>query len=286
MPGFCVSCGSPLGGQSGFCGGCGARAGNASPGPPATTSAPIARKSGALKIVLIVAGVIFLFGVLSVGGMYYAAHRYIRMAEAATGVHTSDVVDSIRDAVKHDSRGAKEPKRDGCLLLTKEEASAILGIEVERVDGKPSEQDRDEHCNFFVKPQSVEQNAEDLKKSLAALKNDSPDVADISKTYARGMSEGMGDGKTPYFGFTVERENGKIAYTAFQMARRLSGVDALSDKGTAEPPLDVGDQAIMGIGDSQLCVVKGRYSITLNLTQVTEGRAKGVALARKILPRL
>ena len=90
--------------------------------------------------------------------------------------------------------------------------------------------------------------------------------------------------RCPTLAFTVERENGKLTYTAFQMARSLSGVDALAGK--APEPLDVGDQAIMAIGDSQMCVVQGRSSITLNLTQVTGGRAKGVSLARKILPRL
>src|ERR1017187_5734252 len=91
MPGFCVSCGSVLSGESGFCGGCGARTGHTSPGQPAAAAAPATAmpntaKSGALKIVLIVLGLMFLFGVLSVGGMYYAAHRYVRMAESVTGV--------------------------------------------------------------------------------------------------------------------------------------------------------------------------------------------------------
>jgi hypothetical protein len=248
-----------------------------------------------MKIVLIVVGVMLVFGVLSVAGMYYAAHRYIRMAENITGIKAGDVVDSIHDAANRSTRGAKEPKRDGCALLSREEASAILGIEVERVDGKPDEQESGEHCNFFVKPQTVAKNLQEFKQSTEALKNapNSPvqpnqltaGVEDIVKTYTRGLSEGMGDGKTPYFGFTVERENGKLTYTAFQMARRLSGVEALSGK-EAQSPLDVGDQAIMGIGDAQMCVVKGHSSITLNLTQVTGGRAKGVSLARKILDRL
>jgi len=290
MPAFCVSCGSPLTAQSGFCSGCGARAANSTP----IAAMPVAAKSGALKIVLIVLGIMFVFGVLSVAGMYYTAHRYIKMAEAVTGVNAGDVVGSIRDAANHDSRGSREPKRDGCALLSREEASAILGIEVERVDGKPDDQERGEHCNFFVKPETVEKNIAEFKKSAEALKNDPSSPAqpnqlpagaeDMIKTYTRGMSEGMGDGKMPYFAFTVERENGKLTYTAFKMARSLSGVDAISGK--APEPLEVGDQAIMAIGDSQMCVVKGRSSITLNLMQVTGGRAKGVSLAKMILPRL
>jgi len=256
---------------------------------------PPAAKSGAMKIVLIVVGVMFVFGVLSMAGMYYAAHRYIRMAEDITGIKAGDVIDSVHDAANHSRRGGKDPQRDGCALLSKDEATAILGVEVERMDGRPDEQESGEHCNYFVKPETVEKNLEEFKKSAEALKNPSNSplqpnqlpagAEDMVKTYTRAMSEGSGDGKTPYFGFTIERENGKLTYTAFQMARRLSAVDALSENG-GQAPLTVGDQAIMGIGDAQMCVVKGHSSITLNLTQVTAGRAKGISLARKILERL
>lgn len=304
MPSFCVSCGSPLGGQSGFCGNCGARAGQAPSGQPAAVATPAAiRPAGtsggggsALKIVLIVVGVMFVFGALSIAGMYYTAHRYVKMAEDVTGIKAGDVVQSIREAATRNAQGARAEKRDGCLLLSKEEASAILGIEVERVDGgKPNEPGSVEHCDFFVKPGSVAQNLEKLRKSADAIKDDPnsppqanklpPGAADMIKTFSRGMAEGIGNGEAPYFGFTVERENGKIALQAFQMAGQLSGVAAVSEK-EASVPLDVGDRAAMGIGESQLCVVKGNFALTLNLTQVTDGRTKGIALAKKILPRL
>jgi hypothetical protein len=42
----------------------------------------------------------------------------------------------------------------------------------------------------------------------------------------------------------------------------------------------------LGIGESRLCVVKGNVAITLDLTQVTGGRAKGIAIAKVIVPRL
>src|SRR5450432_227828 len=158
MPSFCGSCGSPLGGQAGFCGNCGARAGQApTAGQPAGVQSPVAARAtsvagtagtggSAVKIVLIVVGVIFVFGVLSIAGMYYAAHRYVKMAEDVTGIKAGDVVHSIREAATRNAQGAREAKRDGCALLSKEEASAILGIEVERVDGKPNERESGEHC--------------------------------------------------------------------------------------------------------------------------------------------
>ncbi len=289
MAGFCGSCGAPLNEQSGFCGGCGARVGQ----QPAAS--PVAKSPGgggsALKVVLIVVGVLFVLGAVSLGGMYYVAHRYVTMAEDLTGVKAGDVVHSIREAANHSSHDARTEKRDGCLLLTKDEASAILGIEVIKVDGKPDERQSGEHCSFFVKPGSVELNSGRVRKSIDAIHGESASnsdsvpssVFDAAKNMARAAVEAERNGEAPYFGFAVERENGKIACSALGIANRLSGVDLV---GKPAEPLGVGDQATMGIGESQMCVVKGDVAITLDFTQVTGARSKGIALAKTILPRL
>jgi hypothetical protein len=244
MAGFCRSCGAPLNEQSGFCGGCGARAGQ----QPA--AAPVAKSPGGigsrLNVVLIVVGVLFVLGAVSLGGMYYMAHRYVTMAEDLTGIKAGDVVHSIREAADHSAHDARKEKRDGCLLLTKNEPSAILGIEVIRADGKPDEKQSGEHCSFFVKPGSVETNAGRLKASIEAIHGESgsngysvpPNVFDVSKNMARSAVETERNGEAPYFGFAVERENGKVACSALGVANRLSGVDLV---GTPAEPLGVGD---------------------------------------------
>jgi hypothetical protein len=262
--------------------------------PPLLAVFPARGRISGLKIVLIGLGVLFVLGAVSVAGVYFTARRYVKIAENVTGVKASDVVSSIHDAATRSTEGAHQTNRDGCLLLSKEEASAILGIEVERVDGKPNDRESAEHCDFFVKPESIEQNLEKLKQAAAAIKDDPSSSAqpnqlpagaeDMIKTKHRGVIEGATNGEAPYFGFVVERENGKIAFTAFQMADRLSGVAALSEK--ASEPLGLGDKAALGMADSRLCVVQGSSAITLDLSQVTGGRAKGVELARKILSRL
>jgi hypothetical protein len=242
-----------------------------------------------LKIVLIAVGVIFVLGALSLGGMYYAAHRYIRMAENVTGIHAGDALRSIRQTSSRDA------KRDGCLLLSPAEASSILGIEVIRVDGKPSEQQSGEHCDFFVKPGSLEENAERVRQSTAAIQSDGGSGAkagelpagamDMIKNMARSSVEAARNGEAPYFGFAVTRENGSIACGALSIASQLSGVGEISEKAAAAP-IDVGDHAVLGMGESSLCVAKGSSAVTLDLTQVTSGRSKGIALAKIILPRL
>jgi hypothetical protein len=289
MAGFCGSCGAPLKDQSGFCGGCGARAGQQ------PVAAPVAAKSSsggsALKVVLVVVGVLFVLGVLSIGGMYYMAHRYVRMAEDLTGMKASDVAQSIREAANHSSHDARAEKRDGCLLLSKDEASAILGIEVIKVSGKPDEQQSGEHCSFFVKPGSAEDNAERVKTSTDSIRDQSASngdsvpaaIFDISKNLARAAVEAERNGEAPYFGYTVERENGRIACAGLGIANGLSGVDQLTKP---EEPLAVGDHSSMGIGESMMCVEKGGVAVTFDFTQVTSARHKGIALAKAILPRL
>jgi hypothetical protein len=302
MPGFCGKCGAPLGGQAGFCGGCGARAVSAPmsqppvPGPAPVVAQSPARSSGStVKLILIAVGVLFMLGVIGIGGVYYSARRYVKMAEEVTGLKSGDVVRSLSEAAKRTSQGAREPKRDGCLLLSKEEASAILGIQVERVDGKPSEQQSGEHCDFFVKPGSVDENLEKLKESAKAANadpnaetkpNELPQGAiDMNKVLARGVIEAARNGEAPYFGFAVERENAKIAFQAFKLADRLGGGD-LASGGKAGEPLGVGDQSAIGMGESRICVLHGSSAVTLDLTQVTDGRTKGIALAKAILSRL
>ena len=137
----------------------------------ATPAVPKSASGGgsALKTVLIVVGILFVLGAVSIGGMYYVAHRYVKMAEDVTGIHAGDAARSLREAANHSSHETRAEKRDGCLLLSKDEASAILGIEVLRVDGKQNEHQSGEHCDFFVKPGSLAENEERLKKSAAAI---------------------------------------------------------------------------------------------------------------------
>src|SRR5450759_2019354 len=255
MAGFCGSCGAPLNEQSGFCGGCGARVGQQPAAPPVAKSP--GGGGSALKVVLIVVGVLFVLGAVSLGGMYYVAHRYVTMAEDLTGVKAGDVVHSIREAANRSSHDARTEKRDGCLLLTKDEASAILGIEVIRVDGKPDDRQSGEHCSFFVKPGSVELNSGRVQKSIDAIHGESASnsdsvpssVFDAAKNMARAAVEAERNGDAPYFGFAVERENGKIACSALNIANQLSGVGQVA---APAEPLGVGDKATMGIGESQM----------------------------------
>lgn len=283
VTGFCGNCGAPLNAQPAFCEGCGA---SARPVAPSSTAVG----GSGLKIAMIVVAVLFVLGIVSLAGMYYAAHRLIKVAEDVTGVKADDVVRSVREAGSRDNRSAHSEKRDGCVLLSKAEASAILGIEVIRVDGTQNEHTSGEHCDFFVNPGSIAENEEKFKQSVDAVRAEPstdgdklpPAAVDMLKTMARGATDAARNGEAPYFAYTVERENGKLAFTAFGIADRLG----LGNLSKVSEPLGVGDQSALGMGESRMCIVKGNTALTLDLSQVTGGRGKGIAMAKTMLPRI
>ena len=322
MSSFCRNCGSPLGDGAAFCPGCGSQAGKA-PAPAAPSApAPIAAATTAsaggsgLKIVMIVVSVLFVFGALGIAGIYYAGHRLIRNVETATG--HPNLASSIRDAVSgsagRESAGRSErrggilgsiqnaagAKRDGCALLAKSEVESILGTPIERIDGKPSETESGEHCDYFVKPGTMEQDEAKLRQSAEEFKGKQAaidklnganlneqarkeGVENLAKNFMRTLAASNGNGDVPLFSFSVDREQGKAQFGAFRTVNVIVGSAA---KGSNETLSGLGDQALLGPMDSVLCVLKGNTCITLNLTQVPDGKTKGAALAQKILSRL
>lgn len=287
---FCGNCGAPVGEPSGFCGSCGAKAGQApaaQAAPAALAAPPAAAGVSALKIALIVVGVLFVLGAASIIAMYYTAQRYVAMAEEATGIKVSDVTHSVRDAAKRGARQASSEHRDGCLLLSKDEASSILGIQVERVDGKPNAERSGEYCSFFVQPGAIAEHEKSHPATAPEADKPMQDRLDEIKLRARSAVETDRRGDTPYFTFTVEREDGKISCAGLGLANTLSGGEAIAAaSGKAAEPLGVGDQSVMSIGESMMCVVKGDSAFTLELNQIAGARAIGIAVAQKILSRL
>ncbi|MDQ6701184.1 MAG: hypothetical protein M3Z36_13470 [Acidobacteriota bacterium] len=259
---------------------------------------------------MIVVSVLFVFGALGIAGIYYAGHRLIQHVETATG--QPNLGSSIRDAVSGGSQSASRGgmlgaiqnaaagKRDGCALLSRSEVESILAIRIERIDGKPSQTESGEHCDYFVKPGTMEQDeaklresAEEFKAKQAAIDRlnganlneqaRKEGVENLAKNFMRTMAASNGNGDVPIFSFSVDREQGKAQFGAFRTVNVIVGSAA---KGSNETLSGLGDRALLGPMDSVLCVLKGNTCITLNLTQVPDGKTKGAALAQKILSRL
>ena len=291
MPAFCKNCGTPLAPPSAFCVKCGAQTAASAPvASPAPVVTP-GKGVSLLKVGVIALSILALLGVMSAAGLYYAAHRLVKNIESVTGEGSvGNAMSSVASAARSASREHRhKEKLDGCLLMSKEDAAEILGVEITKADSQPTANHDGEHCDYYAKPRSVEEDAEKTKQSLNALR-DSKDgqpndkaIADMVKNYSRTMVNA--EGGQPYFTFTVDRDAGAAAFTGFKMGNSLASA-ASGGTAKSEELAGLGDDASLGIGESMLCVRKGDAVIILELSQVPDGKTKGIAMARKILSRL
>jgi hypothetical protein len=262
-------------------------------------AAPVKSGGSVVKFVLIAVAVLFLFGIASLASMYFMGRRLLHTVESVTG--EGSVANTLRAAANAGSNHVADAKRDGCVLLSKEEAASILQVDIEKVSGAPTAQESGEHCDYFIKVGTPEEEAERVKQALAVVQakqgasgdtkepgNPSESgrktgVTDLMKNINRGMVATLGDGSSaPYMNFTIERENGGIQYNAFKIANALGTGDVAPTEALA----GLGDKAYLGPMDSMLCVLKGNTALTIMLGQVPDGKTKGIELARKIVARL
>ena len=292
MAGFCTNCGAPLKEGAGFCISCGTAAkGAAAPAPvppePPPTAAVVTKSSPLLKIVIFGLAGIFVLGAMGIVGSIYVAHRLKRsVSEAARNRGVDLSAFSASSAYK-----GRLP--DACSLLTKEEASGILGVSIERT------QARGNTCDYFAQPMTQEQRQEQMKKALEAVQahakaqeaagnrgetsNDANKLARESgiEDLAKGFVGGANPGSGPYF--TVElSENGKAQIAAMKIAM---GAVAPGMKASESLP-GVGDEALMGPMDSSLVFTKNGLGVQIDLRQIPRGRDHAIAMAERILSRI
>ncbi len=119
MAGFCNGCGAPMGDGVRFCPACGKPSSAeivpaATPGPMFTGSTPPTASGGAMKIVLIIVGVIGLIGVLMIGSCFYIGYHFKKAAGDLTS-HSKPYT------------GKREP----CSFVSVSEAADALGVPVQ-----------------------------------------------------------------------------------------------------------------------------------------------------------
>jgi len=238
MPGFCVSCGSPLTGP--FCNKCGARAvptgAPVQSPPPQSPSAqagfqpvnlPVASapapqagyqtvqaptmapptSSGLGKILLWIGAIVFVLLIAGVGavvyGAYWVKHKVAKYESAITA--------GSSDSVKVVANG------DNCRLLSTQELQKVLGVTVEKSaeivdDGQPG-------CAYYTDQKSVTQlqkmalaqqkrDADQVNRrpgakpdNLPALMKNANQLEGVVK--ALGMTQPPSDGRV--FSFTLQR---------------------------------------------------------------------------------
>lgn len=292
MSNFCVQCGGGLDAGAGFCRQCGSpvAAGqppvqNAAPiynnPPPAAPLAPATKSGSALKFLLIA---FLLFAVLSVAALvgiyYYAKGKAVeKMAEfkQQTGV---DVGAALEKAARS-KPSSPDKTRDGCLMLTKQDAERILGMPLERVDGSSRANASEEHCDYYAPAGAAKASAEQTAERLQTLgKSNSGKSGDLKEIEGliKGMAASMNDGTTPIFVVTIYRGDAQIAITGLNLGTALTG---LKPEKVAGP----WDEATMGPMNSLMTVRKGDNGFMIDLRQLAAGREKGLELAKAIVEK-
>jgi hypothetical protein len=293
MPGFCVSCGTPLTGT--FCNQCGARAvaanapvaqaaasTPASPLQPASASAAgtAAKGTGLGKVLAIVGGVFVLLFVIGVGaavyGVYWVKHKVTAYSAAVTGRSS--------EPTKVVSQG------DSCRLLSTAELEELIGVTVEKsaeiMEGSSP------GCAYYTNPeafaklqrmaaefarrQTEEVNSRPGPKpdNFAGLLKNTNELEGVVKTLA--LTQPVEDGQV--FSFTVDRNAGSGAWTAARLVEAaVPGFEEV--KG-------VGDRAMIGSFGHAFFVQKGDAVISLNTTWVPDARARGPEISKKIMGHL
>src|SRR3954453_15296715 len=158
MANFCAKCGGALDPGASFCKQCGAQVAAAQPGipnmqpnqpppmmnqPPAYAPPPVygapqaplpppTSGGGFFKFLLIAFFVVAVLGVASMVGMYYLAKSKVAELKERTGV---DLGAALESASKTRPSRTSSERRDGCQMLTKEEAERIAGVSVARMGG-------------------------------------------------------------------------------------------------------------------------------------------------------
>jgi hypothetical protein len=256
-------------------------------GPPTYPVPAPAPKSGgsALKIVLIVLVVIFVLGaagVISVAYMAYRVKNRITQEANRRGVDLS----AFSNSAAYQGR-----MPDPCSLLTKEEASEIAGLTIERTE------EHGRTCDYYAQPLSPAQQQERMRKALEEIQTRSKQhaadaatpagdataaarasgVENLTKTMAAGANPGSG----PYFSIQVN-QNGRAQIAGMKIA--LGAVSP--GMRTVEPISGIGDEAIMGPMDSMLVFTKNGLGVQIDLRQMPQGRDHAIAMAQRILPRL
>jgi len=311
MAGFCVSCGTPLTGA--FCGKCGkpaegpsdaaknqssntaAHESASTPAPTQPSSTPAlpqpapvssqaavaaAKKTGGGQA-LAIGGIVLLFLVVAVAGMFYAVRWVKNKASAITG-----------GAIGGPSQ-VRVAQGNACALLAREDAQQILGVNI--IKTSEIMEGSDPGCAYYtdlagfskLQNLAVEQarrDSEKVSKEEEASKTKSDNPLELLKhtKEMEGMVKGLGltqpDKEGRVFSFSVQRNFGRGDWNAVRASVALV-------PGFEEVP-DVGDHAMIGSFGHAFYMAKGNNFVHMDTTYIPEARNRGSEIGRKMAARM
>jgi hypothetical protein len=316
MPGFCVSCGTPLTGP--FCNNCGARAvppGSPVQATPASTpaqspagyqpvvvpstllqpvspmpalgyqpvQAPVSatpKGSGIGKVLLWVGGIFLLLFMIVAGaaiyGAYWVKHKVSNYASAISG--------GSSDNVKVVASG------DSCRMLSTAELQKILGVKIEK--SAEIVDDNQPGCAYYTDAQSVSQlqrmaMAQAKKQTDEVNRRPGPKPDNLPALMKNandlegivktlGMTQPPADGRV--FSFTVERGVSADAWAGMRVTEAaVPGFEEVAG---------VGDHAMIGAFGHAFYLQKGDAVITMSTMFVPDARMRGSQIGKTILGKL
>ena len=294
MANFCVKCGGGLDANAGFCRQCGnpVAAGqppvqNAAPvynnPPPAAPLAPTTKSGSALKFLLIAFLIFAVLGVAGVVGVYYYAKAKVTDKMAEFKERTGVDVGAALEKAAHSKPSSRGEKRDGCLMLTKQDAERILGMPLERVDGGSRANASEERCDYYAPASAAKANAEQTVERLKEMgksntgKSDELNLKELEGVL-KGFGASMNDGTAPILVVTIYRGDALAAITGLNLGTALTGLKA-------EKVAGPWDEGTMGPLNSSMMVRKGDNGFMLDLSQLQAGREKGLEIAKMIVEK-
>ena len=178
MARFCGTCGSALSETATFCGNCGANARQAGQPSPAAASPSSPHPSGAgqaksntgIKIVVAIVAIIFVGGILALGGIFYAAHKVSQKAhEIVAGVAGGE---GARQSAAGASSGTAEGTTPGsedsnkisgnpCRFLSMDDVSRATGVKIIRAEAQ------DDGCAYIGHGDPADATAKHMAAMLA-----------------------------------------------------------------------------------------------------------------------
>ena len=317
MPGFCVSCGTPLTGP--FCNNCGARAVPPSapaqgiPYPPATpvqagyqpvmvpatpsqpvpampskgyqpVQAPVAtaapKGSGLGKVLLWVGGIFFVLFLVVAGAAVYGAYWVKHKVTSYASAITGGSSDSIKVVASGDN----------CRLLSTTELQKILGVKIER--SAEIVDDNQPGCAYYTDAQSVSQlqrmAMEQAKKQTDEVNRRPGPKPDNLPALMKNANELEGIVKT--LGMTQPPADGRVFSFTLQRGVSADGWEGMRVTEAAVPGFEevpgVGDHAMIGAFGHAFYLQKGDAVITMSTMFVPDARARGSEIGKKIIGKL
>jgi hypothetical protein len=249
---------------------------------PASPTSSATKTSPLLKFGIAAIVIIFVGGALAMGGIFYVAHRVSQKIHEVTGGLIGSGTDSNASAATRSDAGSDRGTGDACRMLSKEDVSRGIGVEIIRAE--PT----DNGCSYIAHGDQADMTARHTTAMMASRGADKK-TQQMIQTISGGMfkvfqSESKeaptgNPGEVMVFGFGIDRNAAEM-----QMRLNAKMLGNLGPNGAEGIP-DIGDQAFAS-GDSMLMVRKGNNLVRIMYMTCPCNTDAVKPLARKIADAL